>query len=205
MDISTEHDDVNHRVVTNARLKALIVVESRHGSTRDIAGGLGQRLVSHGFQTTVAEPNEHDEIDADVVVIGSAVYYGKWMKHAVRFVDRHADQLSTLPVWLFSSGPLVAGPALGDGIDEVYIDSLIERSHARNHRVFAGRLDQASLGPVEALIAHAVHAPEGDFRDWSAVAELADEIAATRSGTERAGARDEFAGDDLCLSPPSRS
>jgi len=43
--------------------------------------------------------------------------------------------------------------------------------------VFPGRLNKAALGPVETVMAHAVHAPEGDFRNWLDVYEWADEIA----------------------------
>ena len=155
------------------------MVESRHGSTLAIAGALAQRLVFNGFIVDVAESDGDAEIDADIVLIGSAVYLGKWLKPAVRFLDRHAKQLSDMPVWLFSSGPL-GDDALGghgDGMDADYIDHLVERVGARGHRVFAGKLDRESLGPIEAVLAHAVHAPEGDFRDWLEIYEWADEIA----------------------------
>jgi menaquinone-dependent protoporphyrinogen oxidase len=161
--------------------RALIVVESRHGATLGIAGALAQRLVFHDFQVQVVDPTGDAEIDADIILIGSAIYLGKWLKPAIRYLEGHAGQLADLPVWLFSSGPLGDDVAHGgdgvDGMDASYIDHLIERVGARDHRVFAGRLDRGSLGPVETLVAHAVHAPEGDFRNWLEVYEWADEIA----------------------------
>ena len=158
---------------------AVIVVESRHGSTLGIAGALAQRLVFHGFRVQVADPGVDAEIDADIVLVGSAVYLGKWLKPAVRYLERHEAQLAERPVWLFSSGPLGddAVPDRG-GIDDAYVGHLTELANARGHRVFAGRLDKAALGPVESVVAHAVHAPEGDFRDWGDVHAWADEIAA---------------------------
>ena len=161
----------------------LIVVESRHGATREISGVLAQRLVSRGASVTVVAPDDCDEITADAVVIGSGVYYGKWLKSAQRFVDVHAPELTSRPVWLFSSGPLgddaetdVEG--VDEGIEPDVVAHLIERTGARAHHVFAGRLDREQLGPLERLVAAGVHAPEGDFRDWEDVKDWADEIAA---------------------------
>lgn len=167
--------------MSTSRPGAVIVVESRHGSTLGIAGALAQRLVFHGLNVQVADPSVDAEIDADVVLVGSAVYLGKWLKPAVRYLERHAEQLVERPVWLFSSGPLgddVATVGSGGGIDADYVDHLVELADAREHRVFPGRLDKAALGPVETVVAHAVHAPEGDFRNWLEVYEWADEIAA---------------------------
>lgn len=167
--------------MSTSRPGAVIVVESRHGSTLGIAGALAQRLVFHGFHVQVADPTTDAEIDADIMLIGSAIYLGKWLKPAVRYLEHHAEQLRGLPVWLFSSGPLSEDVGTGSsegGIDADYVDHLVELTGAREHRVFPGRLDKAALGPVETVVAHAVHAPEGDFRNWLDVYEWADEIAA---------------------------
>lgn len=169
--------------MSTARPRAVIVVESRHGSTLGIAGELAQRFVFNDFRVQVVDPGENAdaEVEADVVLIGSAVYLGKWLKHAVRYLERHAEQLADTPVWLFSSGPLGDDTAHGGvnvGMDADYVDRLVDCVGAREHRVFAGKLEKTSLGPIETVVAHAVHAPEGDFRDWRDVDEWADEIAA---------------------------
>lgn len=163
--------------MTVASPSVLIVVESRHGSTLAIAGAIAQRLVTRGFRAQVSDPHACSAVDADAVVIGSAIYMGKWLKPALRFLDDHLLELEDRPVWLFSSGPLADRPATGDGIETEYVAHLVERADARGHRAFAGCLDRSLLGPVESLVAHAIHAPEGDFRDWTDVAAWADEIA----------------------------
>jgi menaquinone-dependent protoporphyrinogen oxidase len=114
-------------------------------------------------------------------VVGSAIYMGRWLKTARAFVSEHAADLSAVPVWLFSSGPL--GPPdhripEGESSDG---KQLIELVRARAHRVFAGRLERASLGFAERAAAKAVHAPEGDCRDWDAIDAFAGEIAAELS------------------------
>jgi menaquinone-dependent protoporphyrinogen oxidase len=164
--------------MNDSRVHVMVVVESRHGSTLGIAGTLAQRLVARDFRVTVTNPGDCDGLgDADVVVLGSAVYLGKWLKPAVKFVHDHEAELATRPVWLFSSGPLDDGFGIGDGMDADYIARLTEHAHARAHHVFRGRLQRSALGPVEALIAAATHAPTGDFRDWTEINDWADEIA----------------------------
>ncbi len=165
------------------RPHVLIVVESRHGATREISGVLAQRLVMHGASVTVVAPDDCDEITADAVVVGSGVYYGRWLKSAQRFVETHAAELSARPVWLFSSGPLGDGPetdleGIDAGIEADVVAHLLTVTGARAHHVFAGRLDRDDLGPLEKLVATSLHAPEGDFRDWPDVQAWADEIAA---------------------------
>jgi menaquinone-dependent protoporphyrinogen oxidase len=55
---------------------------------------------------------------------------------------------------------------------------------AREHRVFAGRIDQQDLTTSELAEARAVHAPEGDYRDWAAITEWATEIADSLASAE---------------------
>jgi menaquinone-dependent protoporphyrinogen oxidase len=57
------------------------------------------------------------------------------------------------------------------------VEQLIELVGGRGHRVFAGRLERASVGFAERAAAKAVHAPEGDCRDWDAIDGFAGEIA----------------------------
>ena len=114
--------------------------------------------------------------DVDAVVLGSALYMGSWMPEAKHLVKRFQPQLSALPVWLFSSGPLGVDEPQPAG-DPGQVPGLIEQTQARGHRVFAGKLDHDELGFGERLITTMVHAPEGDFRDWEAIRGWADEIA----------------------------
>ena len=111
-------------------------------------------------------------------MLGSAVYVGRWLQEARQFAERHAAALATTAVWLFSSGPL--GPAgarvpLGEPADAA---TLAQLTRAREHRVFAGRLDMSSLGLPARLVVRLVGAREGDERDWAAIDAFAADIAA---------------------------
>lgn len=158
-------------------MKVLVVVASKHGSTRDIAEAIGEDLRGEGHVVDVFEAGNAPDPEAyDAAVVGSAIYVGRWMGEAQQYVERYAETLRTLPVWLFSSGPLGEDYPEGMGRPE-NLEALITLTGARDHEVFVGRLDKSDLGIGERLITKAVKAPEGDFRDWEAIGAWAREIA----------------------------
>jgi menaquinone-dependent protoporphyrinogen oxidase len=93
----------------------------------------------------------------------------------MEFVDRVARALAARPVWLFSSGPIGNPPKPEE--DRVDVSGVMETTRAREHRVFPGKLlkKQANFG--ERAIVLALRAPEGDFRNWTAIREWASGIA----------------------------
>jgi hypothetical protein len=62
--------------------------------------------------------------------------------------------------------------------DPVDVAPVLEATGARDHRIFAGKLDKGALGFAEKAIVLALRAPEGDFRDWDAMRGWASGIAA---------------------------
>ena len=100
--------------------KVLVVVASRHGSTRGIGERIGETLRADGLEATVVAADERIDVDdADAYVVGSGVYMGNWLKDGVQFLERNLMTLSTRPVWLFSSGPL-----MGSVVDKGDVDGL---------------------------------------------------------------------------------
>ncbi len=97
------------------------------------------------------------------------------MKEARAFLARNHEQLAAMPVWLFSSGPLSDPPVPDSAPAEA---GEAAQLIGADHRVFAGALDRSQLSFPERAIARAVHAPEGDYRDWDAIPDWAASIAA---------------------------
>lgn len=156
-------------------MKVLVSVESKHGSTEEIAAAIVAELLSAGLDVDAIEPLRVGSLDGyDAVVLGSAVYMGRWMPSVKRFVDNHNDELRARAVWLFSSGP-VGDPPMPD--EDPAGAALLTKLGAREFRVFAGRLDPRKLGLAERLAVKSVHAPEGDFRDWEAIRSWARSVA----------------------------
>jgi len=63
-------------------------------------------------------------------------------------------------------------------------------TQAREHKVFAGKLDKQSLGLAERFVTRVVQAPEGDFRDWQAIRDWARSIAASLNQVEARAVQD---------------
>jgi menaquinone-dependent protoporphyrinogen oxidase len=157
-------------------MKVLVSAASKHGATAEIARRIGDVLSSAGVEADVRQPEEVASVSAyDAVVLGSGVYAGRWLGAAKRLVERESGALGSRPVWLFSSGPL-GDPAKPEG-DPEDVALLMKQTGAVDHRVFSGKVDRRELGIAEKAILAVVHAPEGDYRPWSAVDEWAAGIA----------------------------
>lgn len=159
-------------------MNALVAVASKHGSTHEIANAITEGLRAAGLSADLRKAQDVTSIgDYDAVIIGSAIYMGGWMPEARDLIERFESRLATLPVWLFSSGPLGTDDPQPAG-DPSQLPDLIEKTHAREHRIFTGKLDRNDLGLGERMITRMVHAPDGDFRDWEAIHAWAREIVA---------------------------
>ncbi|KAA9375482.1 flavodoxin [Microbispora cellulosiformans] len=165
--------------------RVLVAYGSRRGSTAEIAGWIGDTLRDQGLEAEVADAGAvRDVTPYDAVVLGGALYAGRWHKDARRFARRHAAALSGRPVWLFSSGPL------DRSADEAEIPPVPQAARAsaalgaREHRTFGGRLARDAEGFLASRIAERTG---GDYRDPDGVCawarQVAEQVAATR-GTE---------------------
>lgn len=162
-------------------MHVLITAASRHGATEEIAQALGRHLTDAGFSASIIDPGDVTDLAGfDAVVLGSAVYAGHWLAPATELVARLGEQLSTRPVWLFSSGPVGDPPKPEEPAVEVA--DIMQTIGAHSHEVIAGRIDKTVLGFAERGIVRALRVPQGDFRDWAAVERWADEIAASLHG-----------------------
>jgi menaquinone-dependent protoporphyrinogen oxidase len=158
-------------------MKVLVAVATKHGSTGEIAEAIAGELRASGLEVELRPAESVPDIDGyDAVVLGSAVYTGGWLPEARRFAHADAAALRRVPVWLFSSGPIGAEDPKPLG-DPAEVPELMALTQAREHRVFAGKLDKQTLGLAERLVTRVVQAPEGDFRDWQAVRAWARSIA----------------------------
>jgi menaquinone-dependent protoporphyrinogen oxidase len=162
-------------------MTVLVAAASKHGATGEIAARIGARLAEHGVDVQVENLTQVADLSPyDAFVIGSGIYLGKWLKEARRFLDAHADDLAQRPTWLFASGSIVGDPPVSDDPNALragLADRLLEVTHAREHKLFAGKLDTTKLGLLEKAAVRGAHASEGDHRDWQAVDDWAAAIA----------------------------
>lgn len=166
-------------------MTVLVTFASRYGATAGIAERIAETLTLARLETETRAIDDVGDIDRyRAVVLGSAVYFGSWLKAARAFVEENQELLSDRPVWLFSSGPL-PGAVIPEGQDPdptpKEIGDLIEQIHARDHQVFDGALDPGRLTfrdrMIRTLPAGKPLLPKVDGRDWTAVRNWAADIA----------------------------
>lgn len=161
-------------------MKVLLAVSSRHGATAEIGRTIGEALAAQGLELIVHSVGTKEPPAAfDAAVLGSSVYAGHWERDLKDFVEQHGSSMRGKPVWLFSSGP-VGDPPKPEEVP-VDVDRILEITKAREHVVFAGKLDKSKLSFGEKAIVMAFRAPEGDFRNWDQIRSWAKGIAGALS------------------------
>jgi menaquinone-dependent protoporphyrinogen oxidase len=147
-------------------MPVLVTYASKHGSTAQVAERIALALVGSGVKADVLPVRDVVDVGGyEAVVLGSSVYFGKWVAEAVSFADENRTTLATRPVWLFSVGPLGDQPRS----DPAEIARLRMSTKAVDHQLFAGALNVSGLSLIERVIVKGVKAPTGDFRDWSEI------------------------------------
>jgi menaquinone-dependent protoporphyrinogen oxidase len=158
----------------------LVTYASKHGSTAEIATEIRDRLREHGVDAVVLPVGEvRDLAEHRAVVLGSAVYAGRWRGEAVRFLRRNRRALAERDVWLFQSGPL------NDSADRAVVPlpknvaGLAEQIGVRGHTTFGGKLDADARGFVARKMVQ--NGLAGDFCNFERVRAWACEIAGALS------------------------
>jgi menaquinone-dependent protoporphyrinogen oxidase len=156
-------------------MRILIAWGSKRGGTEGIARLLGETLESEGYKVELlpaAAATRAAEFDG--VVVGGALYANRWHRAARRFVTKSVNRLRSVPVWLFSSGPLNDSAEKSDISPTKEVRVLMERIGAQGHATFGGRLLPDARGfPASAMAKK--HA--GDWRSHEHIRAWALEIA----------------------------
>jgi menaquinone-dependent protoporphyrinogen oxidase len=160
--------------------KILVTYASKHGSTAEIAERIARSIEKEGNDVNICPVDKAgDPLNYSTIIIGTAVYIGKWRKAAVDYLKRNQIELANTKVWMFATGPT----GEGDPDDLLngwkYPDSLkpvIENINPFDIKIFHGALDDSKLDIMEKLAIKMVKAPLGDFRDWDEVEKWAVNI-----------------------------
>jgi menaquinone-dependent protoporphyrinogen oxidase len=155
-------------------MKVLVVYGSKRGGTAGLAGMIGGAFQRAGWTAEVRNAEASDPIsDADIVVIGGALYMNRWHRAARGFARRHRGGLRSVPVWLFSSGPLDDTARQGSLAAVPQVQSIAADLDARGHMTFGGRLEADARGLLARSMAKQ---RSGDWRDATHVAEWVHQI-----------------------------
>ncbi len=154
--------------------KVLITYASKYGSTGGVADAIGKELCSKDAATDVVLIKNAGNVSSyQGVVIGSAIYMGKWMSEAADFVKENRDILRHMPVAYFLVCMTLARPTERKRAEVLsYMDPILKAVPEIKPvaiGTFAGALDYSNLSWLKKKIMKSKGAPEGDFRDWNAI------------------------------------
>lgn len=157
-------------------MRILVTFGSARGGTEGLAQTVADGLRHEGFSVDLLPAGQIRGLGGyDAVVVGGALYAGRWHKAARRFVKRHAAELRQRPVYFFSSGPLDDSAARREIPPVRGVKALMKRAGARGHVTFGGRLAPDAKGfPARAM----ARKLSGDWRDAGQVRAWTGSVAA---------------------------
>jgi menaquinone-dependent protoporphyrinogen oxidase len=162
----------------------LVAYGSKHGSTQEVAEAIARRLGTSGLEAEVRPAAELEDLTPyEGVVLGGALYFGRWHKDAAHFLAKHRQELATNPPAVFALGPKNADTQ-GLAESRAQLDKALAKLpevEPRAVAVFGGVVDPANLRfPLSRL-------PASDARDWGAIDKWADEVGAAFELSEFGG------------------
>jgi menaquinone-dependent protoporphyrinogen oxidase len=144
-------------------MRALVAYGSKMGGTEGLAEMVGRALEERRFDVDVRPAADVDSLEGyDVVVVGGALYAGRWHRDARRFVRRQTPALRDVPVWFFSSGPLDDSATAREIPPVGQVRRLMSKVGAVGHATFGGRLAADPPGVMARAMAKKL---AGDWRD----------------------------------------
>lgn len=151
----------------------LVAYATKHGSTGEVADALASILRRRDIAAEAVPAGRVSDLSRyGGVVLGGAIYIGRWHPDALLFLRRFADELRALPLAVFGMGPRTLDPDDVRG-SRRQLDQALAGTDAepRLVTVFGGVLQPAKLRfPFNRM-------PASDARDWDAVAAWAGDVA----------------------------
>jgi menaquinone-dependent protoporphyrinogen oxidase len=152
----------------------LVAYATKRESTHEVADTVAARLHELGLQVDVRPAAEVGTLQPyRAVVLGGALYAGRWHRDARRFIAKHRDELARIPIAVFAMGPLKLEPNDVEG-SRRQLDHALAKEHELEPvsiTIFGGVIDPAKLRfPLNRMEA-------ADARDWDTIRSWADEIA----------------------------
>ncbi|MGO9118874.1 MAG: flavodoxin domain-containing protein [Desulfomonilaceae bacterium] len=152
----------------------LVTYASKYGSTGGVADAIGKELCAKGVNADVVLIKNAGNVSSyQGVVIGSAIYKGRWMSEAIDFVNKNQDILGQMPVAYFLVCMTLSRPTEKNRTQVLsYMDHVLKvvpKIKPVSIGAFAGALNYSNLDWLTKKIMKSKGSPEGDFRDWNAI------------------------------------
>jgi menaquinone-dependent protoporphyrinogen oxidase len=152
----------------------LVAYATKRESTHEVAAAVAARLRALGHDVDVRPAGEIGTLEPyRAVVLGGALYAGRWHRDARHFLAKHRDELARIPIAVFAMGPLKLEPKDVEGSRRQLDHALAKERDLEpmSVAIFGGVIDPAKLRfPLNRMEA-------ADARDWDAIRSWADELA----------------------------
>lgn len=169
------------------RTQVLVAYCTRSGSTAEVAEAIGQKVREAGLAVEVKAIAEVEAIAPGTqVVLGTAIYIGRFPKEFHQFLTRFETELAKVRPWVFVLGPTEKERKQFAAAEEQARKELSRHVslHPADMRVLGGKFDPAHLklafpmslimkvpgNPLRKL-------PVTDIRDWEWIHRWAQAIA----------------------------
>ncbi len=161
--------------MTHPSNKILVAYDSRLGSTREVAGFIGDVVGMTGASVDIKAVSDAGSPKGyDLVIVGSAIRYDRWLPEAVEFLRLNRTSLSNIPTALFFTCLTLAKvtPETTRKADDysVQLSGLVPELEPISVGRFGGVLN-FRRGPWSTrlllrVLSIAAGVKEGDYRDW---------------------------------------
>ena len=164
--------------------RVLVAYGTKHGATTQIAQAIADTLRAAGLKVDLQPARRVHSLEPyRAVVLGSAVYAGRWRGDALRMLRR--AELNDRDVWLFSSGPVGEDQGDPEQVEKWTKPRPVQERAvaigAREHVVFGGMIAD-DAGFIRKKMAQKIPAELRDRRDWQQIEAWAKSIAAALAG-----------------------
>ena len=155
-------------------MTVLVAYASKHGSTREVAEAIAGALAERGHASELLPAHEVKTVEAyRAVVLGGALYTGRWHRDARAFLKQHRRDLAERPVAVFGLGPRTLAPhEVADSraqVDKAL--AAVPEVQPVSLAIFGGVVDPTQLRfPFNRM-------PASDARDWDAIEAWAELVA----------------------------
>lgn len=156
--------------------RILVAYATGSGSTAEVAKAIGTVLARDEVSVDVYHaPDVADIAPYSAVVLGSSIRAGRWLPDAFDFLDDFVGELAERPVAYFTTClTLMDDTEENRRIVRAYMAPVLEA--APSIKPVALGLFAGSLDPSRRLIMPVEAGPQGDYRDWDAIAAWAESI-----------------------------
>ncbi len=149
----------------------LIAYASKAGSTAEAAEKMGGILAQRGFTVDVMPVNKVQDLNAyNQVILGSAIRMGSVLPEMSKFIEANAAALTAKPYHFFVLC-LTMFEDTPENLEKTkaFLNPIRALAAPSSEGLFAGTMNRKKLSLLDRLIANMVKAPEGDYRDWTAI------------------------------------